>query len=158
MEKEKKNIFGAAGILLFSVIILCAIPKQIGVSVILGATSSVNSRWFPYLTAGLLGVISLVELIVSLRKYCILKRQSAEASAEGHGPSKGMIRALLVFALFILYAVLFKTLGFVLATAIVPPIALFVNGGRKWQYYVGFYLVAAITYFLFVYALKIALP
>ena len=100
----------------------------------------------------------MVELICSLRKYIALKRQKTERPEVGSSLSKGMIRAILVFVLFILYAVLFKALGFILATVLIPPVALFVNGGRKWQYYAGFYFVAGITYFLFVYALKIALP
>lgn len=161
MEKEKKNICAAAALLVFSLIIIWAIPGQIEVSRILGTTSSVNSRWFPYLTAGLIGVISLVELIVSLRRYLQLKRESTEAPSEKTkktGISKGAFRAAAVFALFVLYAVAFDKFGFVIATLVVPPIALFVNGGRKWTYYVSFYVVAAVTYFLFVYALKIAIP
>lgn len=158
MEKEKKNMWAAAAFLLLSIVMMWAIPRQIQVSSILGTTSSVDSRWFPSLVSGLIGITALAELIASAGKYVRLKRQGGEPAEKTGRLNIGLVKAFAVFALFVLYAVLFKTVGFVISTLIVPPLTLLVCGGKNWRYYVAFYSVAAITYFLFVYVLKIALP
>lgn len=158
MEKEKKNLYAAIAFLIVSIVTICAIPSQIEVNAILGTTSSVNSRWFPLLTSGGIGILALMELAAALRKYRKLKRQGGDGTAESKRSNRGIVRALAIFALFILYAITFKLFGFIIATLIFPPLALVVNGGKNWKYYVSFYLVAAITYLLFVYALKIVLP
>ena len=68
------------------------------------------------------------------------------------------LRALIIFALCVIYAVLFSMIGYIAATLIVPPIMLLVLGNRKWQHYVSVYAVGAAIYVVFVYLLQIRLP
>ena len=61
----------------------------------------------------------------------------------------------IVFALVLLYAVLFMMIGFIPATLVVPPVILFVIGCRKWHYYPIYYVFAALMYLLFRYILLV---
>ena len=67
----------------------------------------------------------------------------------------GIFIPFIVFALVVLYAILFSKIGFIPATIIIPPIILFVIGCRKWNYYVIYYIFAAVMYCLFRYVLMV---
>ena len=65
------------------------------------------------------------------------------------------LSAYIVFLLVLLYGILFAKLGFIAATAIVPPVILLVIGCRKWHYYLIYYAFAAALYALFKYLLLV---
>ncbi len=156
MEQQKRNLIASAAFVFFSLfMILYAIPGEIAISASLGGGSaSVDSRFFPYLTSAFIGVIAAVEFVFSFRKYCREKKAEQNPSEE-KGREK---QALLVFLIFVLYAVAFNWIGFIGSSIIFPPIVLFVMGSRRWQDFASYYAVAIITYLLFVYALKVPLP
>lgn len=157
MDKIKKNVYTSVILFAFSLImIFYAIPTQISVNNLLGGDSTiVNSRFFPYLIAAIIGVLSAVEFVFSVISMAKL---SSNNHAHQKEPPKGTIIAMSVFALFVIYLLVFAQLGFIISSAIVPPIVLWLLGSRKWQHYLSYYGVMAATYFVFVYALKISLP
>ena len=61
----------------------------------------------------------------------------------------GLFIPFIIFALILVYAVLFIQIGFIPATVIVPPVILFAVGCRKWSYYGIYYAFAAVMYLLF---------
>ncbi len=160
MEKQKlRNNLVASGIFVaFSAfMVFYAISHEISVKSLLGSSmSSIDSRLFPYITSAFIGVLALVEFAVTLGKYLRLGSGGADQTRVAQG-SRGILLALGLFGLFAGYAVLFRYFGFIAATSVVPPVVLFVMGSRKWYHYASFYVVAAITYILFVHALNIAL-
>ena len=156
MREEVKNIIAASVLLLFSLImIVWAIPTQISVNALLGASeSAIDSRWFPYVVSGGIGALALAELIISLVK---LRRSATENGVEKKSSedTKGILRALAVFGLFVVYALAFNYIGFIPASIVIPPIVLFIMGGRNWKYYVSYLVMVAIVYVIFVYGLNI---
>lgn len=157
MEKRKlrNNIIASAMFMAFSAyMIFFAIAREISVKKMLGSSmASIDSRYFPYLTTIVIGVLALVEFVAALTKYLRLGREDA---ARDDQPTN-MTRALLMFGLFVLYTVMFRYWGFIAATVVVPPVVLFIMGSRKWYHYASFYGVAAVTYVLFVHALQVVL-
>lgn len=159
MNKIKKSMIASAALIVFSLLmIFYAIPTQISSSSVLGgSTSAVDSRFFPYLTCIFIGGIAAIELIVAILQY-VKEKKAAEANTVAAAePATSDLKAWIVFALFVLYAIAFNQFGFIISSAIFPPIVLFVLGSRKWQHYVAYYVVAALTYVLFVYALNVSL-
>lgn len=158
MNKAKKSILAAAILLVFIIMMLVyAIPTQISTSNILGSASTMDSRWFPTVVSVLIGLLAAFELVTNIIK---LKNEKSSENADNveSADKKGMIKSLAVFALFVLYLVLFANFGFIISSILVPPVVLFILGGRKWQYYLCYFIVVAITYVIFMYALNIMLP
>lgn len=157
MEKKKlrNNIVASGAFVVFSAyMFLFAIAREISVKKMLGSSmASIDSRFFPYLTTAIIGVLALAELISSARRYLKLNQTKSDGSPE----SENIPRALVLFGLFVVYAVMFQYGGFIAATVVVPPVVLFVMGSRKWYHYASFYGVAVVTYVLFVHALNITL-
>ena len=157
MEKNRlrNNIIASGGFVLFSAYMLFfAIAREISVEKMLGSSmATIDSRFFPYLTTALIGVLALAELMSSSIKYLRLRKEETGRDAV----AENIPRALVLFVLFLVYAVMFQYWGFIAATVCIPPIVMFIMGSRKWYHYVSFYGVAAVTYFLFVHALNIVL-
>ncbi len=139
--KYRNNAICGMVFLIFSLwMIFYAIPTQISLVEILGgADAGANSRSTPYFAAAFMGIPSLIQLLVSVAKYVRLEKQGAEAPGMQVGWT-GEIRALIIFGLCIFYGVLFWSIGYILATVIVPPIMLFVLGDRKWRHYLSVYV------------------
>lgn len=157
MKRMKNSLYASAALLIFSLLmIFYAIPTQISVKALLGGNSTiVNSRFFPYIVSGIVGVLSAVELAASAIQLSRLAKEGKKDEAKA---PKGTLIAMVVFVLFVVYLLIFARFGFIISSAIVPPAVLFVLGSRKWQHYVSYYVVMAATYVIFVYALKISLP
>lgn len=129
-----------------------AIPTQINVKGFLQGSSS-ESRLFPYFACYVIGISALIEIIVCIVQLSKCKKE--EGTGKRLWPE---IKALIIFALIIVYTLLFSWIGYIPSTLIIAPIALFVMGGRKWQHYLAVESVGVIMYFVFVYVLKVALP
>ena len=78
-------------------------------------------------------------------------------TSEGHNISRKLAVFIpyIVFALTLLYGILFAKFGVIIATIIVPPIVLFVIGCKKWHYYVIVYVFAIALFVLFKYLLLV---
>ncbi len=60
-----------------------------------------------------------------------------------------------VFALALVYALLFKYIGFIPATILVPPVLLLLLGCRKWYFYAAVYVFSAVMYAVFRFVLLV---
>lgn len=160
-NQVKKDIlmwafFFAFGIMMAFVII----PKQIPVSAML-AKEYITPRSFPTAICLALSLVSFVGLASSIRKFLRIQKEArAENAAEADRERSlyDSIFPFLIFALIVVYAVMFKRLGFIWATAIIPPIILALLKCRKWYMYLALYAFAAIIYILFTVVLNVPLP
>ena len=155
----KANIvFAVLFVALSLFMIFIAIPSQISLSAKWSTVDSgVDSRTFPYIACVIMGSAALVQLISNVRKYIELKKANQEIPGEKIVWANE-IRAILVFVLCVAYGILFDTVGYILATLIIPPIVLFVMGSRKWYHYLSVYGVGVIMYVVFIFLLNIRLP
>ena len=144
-------------IVLAAVTWLYIIPSQVRINAMWGGSSGVNGRTFPYFATALVALAALGELIQSAIEYISLRRQGKTAEKIAIEWKKEL-RAVIIFVLCLVYAIIFSTLGYVIATIIVPPIMLFVMGNRNWVHYISIYALGGIMYALFVYLLRIPLP
>ena len=84
--------------------------------------------------------------------------RTAKARSAGGKAGREHLAAFIPYIVFLLvlaYGVLFAKLGFIAATAIVPPVVLLVIGCRKARYYLIYYVFAAVLYLLFKYLLLV---
>jgi hypothetical protein len=65
---------------------------------------------------------------------------------------------LFIFLAFVLYLVLFSNFGFIVASAIVPPIILALLKVTKWYYYLIVYAFAGVLFVVFRILLRIPIP
>lgn len=91
------------------------------------------------------------------RRECKKDGDSSENIDQPHAPSAKLAAFIpyIVFLLVLVYGILFSQIGFIAATAIVPPIILLIIGCRKWHYYLSYYIFAAVLYLLFKYLLLV---
>ena len=152
------TILGVIFLLLSLWIIFAAIPSEVNLSATWSTIDSgVNSRTFPFFAATVMGCAALVQLIITIRKYVILRKRNQRPD-DGKIIWRNELRAIAVFLACILYGILFIKIGYIFATIIVPPIVLFILGDRKWQHYGVVYGVGTVMYFIFQFLLKIRLP
>jgi len=84
MKRTKNSLYASAALLIFSLLmIFYAIPTQISVKALLGGNSTiVNSRFFPYIVSGLVGVLSAVELTASAIRLSRLAKEGKKDEAK----------------------------------------------------------------------------
>lgn len=115
---------------------------------------ALNPRMFCYLTGGLLAVLSLILIIVSMKK----NKQAADSAAQ---PTswEPLCRGLICTAVAGLYIASANFLGFFVSTALAMTIFLIYFGVKKWSGILLFLVVVlGFIYLLFVQALKVVMP
>ena len=122
----------------------------------------ITPRTFPTALCVVLTAVSLLGIITSCLKYARARRESPQQATERAHPTKEKISEkkfpYLMFALILLYSLLFQKIGFVWATVIVPPIILYLLNCRKWYMYLTLYAFAATVYVIFTLVLHVPLP
>jgi len=115
--------------------------------------AALSARLFCYITAGLLGVLSLILVIVSLKK-------NGQAAAETRPASwEPLLRGLVCTAIASAYVALASLLGFFVSTALVMAIFLIYFGVKKWSGIMLFLIIVlGFIYLLFVEGLKVVMP
>ena len=144
----------AAGIIFYKWII----PTQIYISKTASA-EAFSPDTFPNAVTILFTLASVCGLLLALYRYrkavAVEGKPKREARPKQAREIIGIFMPFLVFALIILYAVLFMYIGFIPATVIVPPVILLTVGCRKWYYYPIYYAFAALMYLLFRFVLLV---
>lgn len=141
-------VLTAAGIIFYKWVI----PSQIYMSKTASA-EAFSPDTFPNAVTILFTAASLCGLLLAVYRY--RKAVAAEGRPVRDAVPKtpreiiGALMPFLVFALILLYAVLFMYAGFIPATVIVPPVILLTVGCRKWYYYPIYYAFAGLMYLLF---------
>lgn len=122
----------------------------------------ITPRTFPTALCVVLTAVSLLGIITSCLKYARARRKAPQQATERAHPTKEKISEkifpYLMFALILLYSLLFQKIGFVWATVIVPPIILYLLNCRKWYMYLALYAFAATVYVIFTLVLHVPLP
>ncbi|MDL2247766.1 tripartite tricarboxylate transporter TctB family protein [Bacteroides sp. OttesenSCG-928-J23] len=128
------------------------IPTQIYISKTASA-EAFSPDTFPNAVTTLFVLASLAGLILSIFRYSgAVKREGRPEKSQKVWTARdciGVAMPFIVFGLIVVYAMLFNAVGFILATAIVPPVILFVIGCRKWHYYAIYYGFVTLMYLLF---------
>lgn len=168
MEKIKKirkdivsmSVFLAGG-LCFAIWI---IPAQIPVRGNQGA-QAFTSRTFPYIITYSICVVAVLGLLSTILQYRKLRSDPAMREKGDKGeqafPVKSTMEILIpyiIFGLIVVYGVLFRSIGYIVATVIILPVMLFLLGCRKWMHYVCAGLFAAMVYVVFKILLLVPLP
>lgn len=138
------------------VLLFWVIPSQIKVTAMMEA-EAFTPRSYPYLVAGGLLGVSALGFVSSLITYLHLRREEGamKAAKKTKEEWKKALFPYFIFALIVLYGVMFNLFGIVIATLIVPPIILWALNCRKWQMYVIFYVFTAVVYLLFTQVLMV---
>ncbi len=149
------GFFLILGILLIAVII----PSQIAVSPML-AKEYITPRTFPNALSVALIVVSVIGIVSSGMKYAKLPKEEREAKTEKKSKEQlyDQFFPYIIFALVLLYGLIFKHLGFIVATVFIPPVILFLLNCRKVYVYAALYGFAALIYVVFTFVLHVPLP
>ena len=101
----------------------------------------------------------LLTAVMALSLAAWLKARREEGPAEREKKTREQwADALLpygIFALIVVYGLLFKTFGIVAASLIVPPVILFLLRCRKWYMYLILYAFFGLMYALFTMVLHV---
>lgn len=120
------------------------------------SASYINAQFFPYLLSSLLGLVSVVQLIIAIRKL------PASVAAKGGMSRGGMGRIFLTLVLLAVYVGLLKDVGFLIMTAcyVFFQSLLLTPGDRiSVTFSLGLALVSSsVIYFLFTQILSLMLP
>ena len=159
-NKVKKDIMMWSIFLILGLLIAFVIvPSQIPVSAML-AKEYITPRTFPTAVCVVLAGLSVIGLMDSLRKWRTLEKSSDEGEKQPRTKEEiyDSIFPILIFALILVYALMFKYLGFVWASVIVPPVILYLLNCRKWYMYLALCIFAAVIYVVFTLVLHVPLP
>lgn len=128
------------------------IPGQVYMSLTASA-EAFSPDTFPNAVTILFTGAAVCGLILAIIRYIKAIRVEGKpqkgSSKKAKNERIGDFMPLIVFALCLLYVILFGWLGFIPATILVPPVILYVIGCRKWNYYPIYYAFAAAMYLLF---------
>ncbi len=187
-EFARKEILSSAFVIILSLIIVFVfIPEQISLGTRFENTS-INSRTFPYITAslmGLFGVINIIKAVIDARKKDKLKENSSKAEAllelettengensktEATDKEKGYfagkinkyfeseVNILLLIATFVLFVYSFVSIGSLLTVIIFPSIVLLALKSKNKYHYIIAHIFVVVMWFIFRYVLLIYLP
>lgn len=138
------------------------IPSQIRLRAAMGGATNFSSRTFPNLLMIALFAVALIGLSKAVVGYVRLKRAlSAETAPPPAAPPGGLFRVLvpyIAYAVIVAYCVLFRQIGYIFATLIVPPALMLLLGCRKWWLYLSTYAFAAVIYVVFKVLMNVPLP
>lgn len=155
-RKAKKDFIYGLVFCIFSLfMIIYAIPAEIKITSLFGAVDTgVDARTIPYMFSYVILILSVVEMITGARNYI----KSDKSTGHFQIQITDEIRALLVFALFVAYALLLNVIGFLASSILIPCAILAVLGDKQWKHYVAVTCVALALYAVSKFGLNIYLP
>lgn len=159
--KVKRDIILYAILLIASTVFYkFIIPAQIYMSSAAKA-EAFSPDTFPNAITAAFITFSALGLINEIFTYIKIRKTDPESAKEKNSFDKEKFKENMipfaVFTLTLLYVVLFKAIGFIPSTLIIPPIILFVIGCRKISYYGILYVFAALMYCIFKFILSVPL-
>jgi hypothetical protein len=120
------------------------------------SASYINAQFFPYLLSSTLGVVSIVQLIIAIRKLPNV------ITAKGSMSRDGIIRIVLTLVLLAVYVGLLKQLGFLIMTAVYvffQSLILVPKDRINFKFSLGLAVISSsVIYFLFTQILSLMLP
>ena len=158
-KKARKDIILYAVLLVVSFIFYkWIIPTQIYMNA-LAKLERFNPDTFPNFATIFFMVAAVMGLVGAVIRYIKAVKVEGKPVKEHVERTKkekiGILMPYIVFALVLVYIILFAKIGFIPATAILPPIILFVIGCRKPKFYLYYYLFVTVFYLLFRFVLSV---
>lgn len=155
----KKNIITAIVFIIISVLMIWVIiPREVDITNSWGTSySAVNSQTFPMFACAIFGLASVGMLIDSIIKLVQYKAKNGTTKNKEKVKWKDEFNAIIIFGMFVAYGLLFKFIGFLLASLIIAPLVLLVRKDKNWKHYVVVEVLAALIFLVFRYVLKIML-
>lgn len=161
MEAKKAR----GDIILYSTLFIVAfifynwiMPSQIHMNA-LAKLERFNPDTFPHFATILFMLAAAMGLAGAIVRYVKAVKLEGKPSRERAKKTKkeiiGAFMPFIVFALIIAYIILFAKFGFIPATAILPPLILFVIGCRKPMFYLYYYIFVTVFYLLFRFVLSV---
>jgi hypothetical protein len=156
----KQDIGWGIFFLAFSIFIWIIVPFEISDS----KHFALGPRFFPRVISLILGLVSLGFVISTYFKHKKEMGRNSAAAKENVKAEAGKrisfdeLRAVLVFACMLIYALLMPIIGFVISSILTAGIILFILGGRKWYYYGIVALSVLLIFYVFKYLLYVQLP
>ena len=152
--KDKKvafrpSIVGPIIFIVLSIAILLLMPSQIKVQ----QDQIINARTFPrMLTYLMLGssVVVLAQALLNLARHKPIEKLELELLSE--------VKAIILLALLVLYAVLMKPIGFIASSVIYAILMLYYFRVKNWKYYAIVVISAIAIGVIFRYVLNVRLP
>ena len=149
-----KDVLAAIAFIAFSAALFCS-TGSIRVFAP-NSASYINAQFFPYLLSSILGAVSVVQLIIAIRKL------PTATSGAGGMSRDGMVRIFLTLALLAVYVGLLKDVGFLIMTAVYvfcQSLLLTPKERISVKFSLGLALVSSsVIYFLFTQVLTLMLP
>lgn len=134
------------------------IPTQIYMNA-LARMEKFNPDTFPNFATIFFMVATLMGLVGAIVRYVMAVKVEGKPSKEKVEKTKrekvGVWMPFIVFALVLVYIIIFAKVGFIPATAIIPPIILFVIGCRKPHFFLYYYGFVTLMYLLFRFVLSV---
>lgn len=150
MGFERDERYSSIVLILFSLFI-CFMSFRLG----LGTVFVPRSGFFPFWAGVILGLLSLANLLIGILK----SRPSAEQDEEQREQRINWKNLFLTFIFLLVYPLLMSAIGFLLSTFLFFSFFLYFVGDKSWG--IVFSLsatVAAVTFLIFQYWLKIQFP
>jgi len=163
IKKVRQDIVVMAFIMIVSALFYTYfIPSQIRLSSAWSGNTSFSSRTFPYVLAAGMFIVSSIGFLKALISYIKLKKtaETVKTNAQEKTGQKILEKAMpfIIYALIIVYIILFNKIGFILSTLIMTPLMMFLLRCRNWRYYLYVYAFEAVVYVIFIAVFKIPLP
>lgn len=165
IKKTKQDIVTMIILMIVSALFyFIFIPGQIRLSSVWSGSIPFSSRSFPYiLSVGLfivagVGLANAIVSLIKLKKIMKLEEKTIENRRTDKKAIIKLVMPFIVYALILIYAILFKQIGYIYSTLIIPPILIFILGSKKWQFYLFTYIFAAVVYVVFKLILNIPIP
>jgi hypothetical protein len=143
----------------FSIVLLAwGIPTQIEIAQ-WNTGSSYTAQTFPYLLGYIfLGVSILGTITTGLKLWKSRNAEKLENPEKKGIEWKPVVRTFLMILTVFGYYLIFKWLGFIIATVIAMPLLLLILANKKWWNLLYLYLFSALVFVVFRYVLIIQIP
>lgn len=158
-QQAKKDMLLMAVLILISVVLIVwIIPKGIFVSKMM-EKEVFTPKTFPNLIAYSMLCVASIGFIKALIEYINDRRENGKAEREKQSAEKRKDAFYIagMYLLIIVYVIVYKLFGIVIATATVPAVMLWFLKCRNWKSYVAFYVFVALVYVVFTKVLLIPL-
>jgi putative tricarboxylic transport membrane protein len=153
--KDRTNFNTVVAIILmvFSIIVFILIPYQIEKPKLL------TGRSLSGLTPSLFPRLSIVGLFILSVCYLVFSPRMEEKNLFKELKAKSLVRVLVTVAVFMVYALLFEPLGFILSSALMVCALTFYYGNRNILIMLLVVVGAPLViYFIFTHLLQVSLP
>ena len=120
--------------------------SQIDMGMYIPEDRNISPATFPRFSAVLLCVFGLANVVKSL-----IFKQDEYVELD----MKGELRVALCFVALFIYLLIFNVVGFVISSILLASFFLFIEGCRKWQYYLIIIGLTILVFVFFRYGLKV---